>query len=196
MENIDDIPYTSRRFFYLRGECHTSHGCGLHLEPNQRLGVIISLKEDLSGGHRYLYSHSTHMIINIKFDENTNLWQTWGSRRRIPEVCMSSQPRIRKSISLSSLSPSAIDGVKHILSLGKIQFSRLITTLLNLGFGFSLMFLSINSLFIKLLLKLLIDIFDAIFQVMIKRFKHLVSMPFVLRFTSQCIRYYCYQLCQ
>lgn len=52
---------------------------------------------------------------------------TWGSFRRMPAVWMSSQPRMRRSNSVSRSRPSSCEGVWDNLLSGRMEFSRLIT---------------------------------------------------------------------
>lgn len=61
--------------------------------------------------------------------------QTCGNFNKIPAVCISSHPSIRRSVSVSASSPSKCDGVELSFSSGKRQFCN-VNTIFPYGFTF------------------------------------------------------------
>lgn len=58
---------------------------------------------------------------------------TCGNFRSIPAVCINSQPKMRRSVSVSASNPSMLDGVFSSFSSGKRQFCN-VKTIFPYGF--------------------------------------------------------------
>lgn len=152
MENIDDVANSPRRFLNLWCQAYTAHRRRLHAMADEWFGEEKPLEQYLGRSHSHLMDEIISQLIQII----TSMRQlhtarpsslTWGSFSNSPAVCISSQPRILRFISVSLSRPSWLDGVSSNFASGIRQFSNVRIILLNV-FGsavFCVIFAEENS---------------------------------------------------
>lgn len=83
MEHIDDVAYTTRRFFNFRRQADATHGRRLHTMPQKRFRIVESLEKYLACRHCHLqiemneYFRLRTFILRIHFHSRSN---TFGNR--------------------------------------------------------------------------------------------------------------------